>query len=51
MGLSKKDLARKKRNLKNRIEELEELSKKRPLTKEQQEELEKLKKKLKEKED
>ncbi len=51
MGLSKKDLARKKRNLKNRIEELEELSKKRPLTREQQDELEKLKKKLKEKED
>ncbi len=49
MGLSKKDLARKKRNLKNRIEELEAMAKKRPLTKEQQEELEELKKKLNEK--
>jgi len=46
MGLSKKDLARKKRNLENRIAELEEKARKNPMDKRLKEELEELKKKL-----
>lgn len=46
MGLSKKDLARKKRNLENRIAELEEKARKNPLDKKIKEELEERKKKL-----
>ena len=46
MGLSKKDLARKKRNLENRIAELEEKARKNPMDKKVKEELEELRKKL-----
>ncbi|MEM0160482.1 MAG: hypothetical protein QW258_00605 [Thermoplasmata archaeon] len=46
MGLSKKDLNRKRKNLENKISELEEKAKKNPLDKKIREELEDLKKKL-----
>ncbi|MGC9123237.1 MAG: hypothetical protein ACP5IB_04075 [Thermoplasmata archaeon] len=46
MGLSKKDLSRKKKALDARIAELEEKAKKNPLDKSIKEELENLKKKL-----
>ncbi|MEM0116747.1 MAG: hypothetical protein QXG55_05665 [Thermoplasmata archaeon] len=46
MGMSKKDLARKRRNLENRIKELEEKAKRNPMDKKIKEELEELRKKL-----
>ncbi|MEL9999625.1 MAG: hypothetical protein QXW48_04595 [Thermoplasmata archaeon] len=44
--MSKKDLARKRRNLENRIKELEEKAKRNPMDKKIKEELEELRKKL-----
>lgn len=46
MGLSKKDLSRKKKNLQNKLVELEEKAKKFPLNKDLQEEIRELKKKI-----
>lgn len=46
MGLSKRDITRKKKSLEGKLEELEARAKKSPLNKELQEEIKELKKKM-----
>jgi len=46
VGLSKKDISRKKKNLQNRLSELEEKAKRFPLNRDLQEEIRELKKKI-----